>query len=214
MLLSDLEFGSYLTYTPKPQTEDSKKAKNLLLSIKFDTIRSESGVPTSKFIIDRLMESLEKLPFKDYFGSSTSLVPVPKSSLMQEGSLWVPEKYAEELSRNGKGVVFPCLKRVSAVAKAAFSQPENRPKATEHYNSIKVKSIMHVPREIVLIDDVVTRGATLLGCASRLKQAYPDVRIRGFAIVRTISDPSLFNKIADPCIGKITLNGDDTIRSP
>lgn len=40
---------------------------------------------------------------------------------------------------------------------------------------------------LVLVDDVVTRGATLLACASRLMEAYPSIPVTGFAVARTMS---------------------------
>lgn len=45
------------------------------------------------------------------------------------------------------------------------------------------------------MDDVVTRGATLLGCATLLLRVLPSIAIRAFAAVRTMSgleiDPML-----------------------
>jgi gamma-glutamylcysteine synthetase len=68
--------------------------------------------------------------------------------------------------------------------------------------------------EIVLVDDVVTRGATLLGAANRLTEAFPNVRIRAFAAMRTMTPPLVFRAINDPCIGTIELRGIDTFRRP
>ena len=59
--------------------------------------------------------------------------------------------------------------------------------------------------EIVLVDDVVTTGAALLGSANRLFESYGDTPIRGFAAMRTMSDPSQFNEAIDPVLGSITL---------
>lgn len=59
------------------------------------------------------------------------------------------------------------------------------------------------PVEILLIDDFITRGATSIGAANRLSDAYPNANIRVLVIMKTISNPEKFNKIYDPCIGKI-----------
>ena len=68
--------------------------------------------------------------------------------------------------------------------------------------------------EILLIDDVVTRGATLLGVANKLADAFPNARIHGFAALRTISDPNQFIRINDSCVGKIKLIDNETYRDP
>lgn len=78
----------------------------------------------------------------------------------------------------------------------------------EHYNSLGVQKILAEPKEILVIDDIVTRGSTLLGSANRLAGAFSDAKIRGFALMRTISDLNEFEKIVCPCVGKITLRDD------
>jgi phosphoribosylpyrophosphate synthetase len=70
------------------------------------------------------------------------------------------------------------------------------------------------PKEILLVDDVVTRGATIVGAANKLHDAFPGARIRAFAAMRTISPPQTFSQIVCPCVGKIMLNGQDTRRRP
>lgn len=52
---------------------------------------------------------------------------------------------------------------------------------------MKVKKTLFEPDEILLVDDVVTRGATLLGAANKLVDAYPNARISTFAAIRTIN---------------------------
>lgn len=37
---------------------------------------------------------------------------------------------------------------------------------------------------IIIVDDVVTRGATIMGAAARLREAFPNARIRAFTIAR------------------------------
>jgi hypothetical protein len=64
------------------------------------------------------------------------------------------------------------------------------------------------------VDDIITRGATTLGGASRLHEAFPKARIRAFAAMRTMTPPSEFKGITDSCVGVITLMGIDTYRRP
>jgi predicted amidophosphoribosyltransferase len=168
----------------------------------------------SQIVAEKIKKDINQLPFKHFFSSDVFLVPVPKSSLIQTNTLWVPEKIANALSKQGLGDCYPCLKRIKPVQKAAFAAPANRPKAIDHYNSIECKPLVHRPKEIVLIDDVITRGCTLLGCASRLNKVFPDIPIKGFAVLRTMSNPIDLNEITDPCVGKITLSQGETLRKP
>ena len=214
MLLSELIFRTYLTYTPRGTSAIAKQAQQDMLAIKNEKMHRELKIPASEFFVNMIKENLKDLPFKHFFGEDVHLTPVPKSALMRPGTLWVSQKIAEELSKHGLGMVLPCLERLHAVPKSATSQSENRPKAIDHYNTIRVKTTVQRPTKIVLIDDVVTRGATLLGCASLLKEAFPGASIFGFAIVRTMSEEGSFKQIMDPCIGTIELRNSNTFRNP
>ena len=59
--------------------------------------------------------------------------------------------------------------------------------------------------EIVLVDDVITTGATILGAANRVKLSFPHARIRGFAALRSVSDVNQFSQLVDPRMGFVTL---------
>ena len=57
-------------------------------------------------------------------------------------------------------------------------------------------------------------SSSSLGVAARIKEAYPDLPVHGFAAMRAISDPADFRNILDPRRGRITLRGDQTHRHP
>lgn len=215
MLLSKLEFGSYLTYSPRGQSETAVRSRYWK-----DCLKNEKSVESppkfmSQLVAERMKESINQMPFNHFFSQNVSLVPIPKSSLMQPNTLWASEKIAYALSKQAFGNFYPCLKRIKPVQKAAYAVPSNkRPKAIDHYNSVECQQLVHRPKEIVLIDDIITRGSTLLGCASRVKEIFPEVPIRAFAVIRTISIHDNFTKIEDPCVGKITLSNNDTFREP
>jgi hypothetical protein len=155
------------------------------------------------------------LPFADFFKSDPMSVPIPKSSLMRPETLWVPERLAKALVRNGLGKgLNECLERAIPLRKSATSLAWDRPKAFEHYNSMEVQLVSPQPKEILLVDDVVKRGATFVGAANRLKVTFPRARIRAFAAMQTISSPEEFKGIIDPCMGNITLDGQETTRRP
>ena len=135
---------------------------------------------------------------------------------MQPGTLWVPNRLATALVGCGLGKeVAQILKRVKAVPKSAWSTPEERPPPIEHYNSIEVQKLLTEPSDILLIDDIITRGATLLGAASRLAEVFPHTNIRAFAVMRTITNAVEFSKVYYPVVGKILLRPTgDTLRRP
>ena len=214
MLLSELEFGSYLTYSPRGESEISKRSRNIMNILKSEGNFGNPPKFMSQVVAERMKSSNDQMPFKHFFNQNVSLVPVPKSSLMQPSTLWVSEKIAKALSKQAFGDFYPCLKRRKSLQKAAYAVPSNRPKAIDHYNSVECQQLVHRPKEIVLIDDIITRGSTLLGCASRLKEIFSDVPIRAFAVIRTISDPNDLTMIDDPCVGTITLSNNDTFREP
>lgn len=70
------------------------------------------------------------------------------------------------------------------------------------------------PRQIVVVDDVVTKGATLLAAASRVKEAFPTAEVRVFGLVRTMGLQPDIERIVDPCVGEIRLDGIDVQRTP
>jgi len=79
---------------------------------------------------------------------------------------------------------------------------------------MRVRELLFEPKEIVVVDDVVTRGSTFLGGVNRLAEAFPHAKIRAFAVMRSIYDPVDFTNIVDPCKGKITMHFDIPQRTP
>ena len=69
--------------------------------------------------------------------------------------------------------------------------------------------------KILVVDDVVTRGSTLLACASLLAARFPEAEIRAFAVVRSVSNPQEFVGMLQPVAGAISLRPQgDTLRRP
>jgi len=213
MRLTQLQFGSLLSYCPRGDSPELQLSKDVMRALKLDKFVEDPLVLMSRWVAQTIQQNISSLPFASFFQPDTILVPTPKSSLMQPNTLWVPERIATALVEAGLGKeVVPCLVRVKSVSKAALSPPQERPTAAEHYGSMSVQKRLSQPGEIVLVDDIVTRGATLLGAANRLADVFPQTRIRAFAAIRTISNPDEFSKVYDPCTGTITLRalGDTT----
>jgi hypothetical protein len=215
MLLSDVEFGAFLAYSPHGLTESARESRSWCRALKEESYVRKPPRPMSQFVVERLVARLPETPLSVLFGPTITLIPVPRSALANPGDLWVPSLLAQALVRAGLGVdVLPCLRRQHAVRKSATARPGERARPLEHFESLRVDRTLLEPDELLLIDDVVTRGATLLGAASRLHEAFPRARIRAFAVVRTISNPEEFVGMLAPVIGRISLRAGNAFREP
>lgn len=216
MRLSQLQFGALLSYCPRGDSNEILHSKNVMLALKGDRFVGNPPILMSQWIAQTIRNQGTNLPFFSFFHPDTILIPTPKSSLMQPGTLWVPERIATALVSVGLGKeVAPCLVRRKPVPKSASSPSSERPTPAVHYDSLTVQGRLSEPKDIVLVDDIVTRGSTLLGAANRLAEIFPGTCIRAFAAMRTISNPDDFIQVTDPCIGTIELRASgDTLRRP
>ena len=218
MRLNQLEFGSLLSYCPRGgSSEEIQRSRQIMRIIKNDSFVEDPPVLMSNWISSTMERRRSELPFGSFFRTNSVLVPLPRSSLLQPDSLWVPERIANALVKRGFGErVMPCLARTRAVRKSATSQANQRPTPTEHFASLTVQGKLELAEDIVLIDDIVTRGHMIIGAANRLLEAFPSARIHAFAAMRTISDWTDFSHIYDPLIGRIEYREayDDCLRRP
>jgi len=214
-LLSKITFGSFLVYAPRGTSELSNKAKQFVRALKEERL---IGVPLqspSAYAARRLAEERRNGALEELFGTSPLLVPVPRSSLTVEGGIWPAYNIASALIGQGIGAtVLPCLQRVKAVPKSAFAASRSRPKPLDHYESIAAVKMVTDREYLCLVDDVVTKGATLLATASRLQEAYPRAKIVAFALIRTLGFVEDIDRIVEPAFGTITLRGDEALREP
>jgi adenine/guanine phosphoribosyltransferase-like PRPP-binding protein len=67
---------------------------------------------------------------------------------------------------------------------------------------------------VTIVDDVVTKGSTLLAAASHVKSVLPGTEVRAFALVRTRGLVDEIESIIDPCVGIIARAGNDARRDP
>jgi hypothetical protein len=208
-----LEFASLLSYPPRPeevaepQRDEARGARNLLLQLKEGRLVGsppESVATRIARLLGSTSASVRELTL--FLPPSATLVPVPKSALRTKDGLWVPDDLARELVRFGRGRrVAPLLERTEPIPKAAHSLSTERPTALLNYHTLAVHRDLDTPSEFVLVDDVITAGATLLGSANRLYEAYPEVPVRAFAAARTLTDAGRFRTTVDPVIGEIVL---------
>lgn len=208
MKLSTIQFGSLWAYSPRGSTLDERRSRTMVYNLKQD-IKRQDGLLMSEYVANGIKNDLKKLPFADFFNARPIIIPTPNSSLTKANTLWVSQHLATAFVKYGLGEqVSSCLHRTKSIRKSHTSSNKDRPKAQEHYDSMSVQKELSEPTEILLVDDIITRGATLIGAANKLADAFPTANIRVFAIIKTISDSSHFNKIYDPCVGEITLRND------
>ncbi len=153
--------------------------------------------------------------FAAFFGGDVLLIPVPGNAPRRAGSVPVAEQLATAFIRCGLGTAaWPGLKRVFPVRKSATAPAFERPTVGNHYRSLAVECTDFNPQRILLLDDVVTKGRTLLAAASRVHHAFPGARIRAFALLRTMGLVPELARLVDPCVGQIRWRGGDAHRSP
>jgi hypothetical protein len=160
-------------------------------------------------------QARESSQLAGFFSGADVLVPVPGSTPHSAGHPWTAEHLALALVNEGLGgQIWPGLRRVRAVRKSATAAPGNRPTVDVHYESFDMELTAAAPEKILLIDDVVTKGRTLLAAASRVHEAFPRAQIRAFALVRTMGLTAGVAQLLDPCKGEIQWRGGDAHRCP
>ena len=214
-LPSKLAFSALLSYSTHPESPDQHTARNVMLDLKQGRRYQDPPISICQLIAKRLLDRVRDGEFPGFFGPEVTAVPVPSSSLKKPGSLSIPRDLAAALEEVGLvGEVLSLVERTVALPKSATSRAQDRPKAIDHYNSLEVITGLLPPTKLLMVDDVVTRGATLLGTAGRVRDAYPDVPILAFSAMRAISEPSEFRGLVDPVVGTITRRGAYTHREP
>ena len=206
-LLSSVPFAALLTYSPRGTSEVSVRSRRWR-----DAVKSARSPELERCAL-KLIELGGLEPF---FGPGVTLVPAPRSAPTRDhGALWPARLICEVLAAKGLGrEILPCLERTAAVPKSAFAAQGARPNPVVHFGSMAVASVLVPPERITVVDDVVTKGATLLAAASRLKEAFPSAEVRTFAILRTMGRVEKVERIVDPCQGTIDWDGSEAHRNP
>lgn len=69
------------------------------------------------------------------------------------------------------------------------------------------------PTRLLIVDDVITKGRTLLAAAWRLRESFPDVEIGAFALAHTVGRGRDIERLVDPLEGEICWTGADARRT-
>jgi predicted amidophosphoribosyltransferase len=207
-MLREIRFASCYVYTPG---YISAASRSLRTSVKKGNVRQ-----LLKRAIQLDAESPQASSFVRFFPAAAMLVPVPGSGRSAWGSATATERLALALLEQGlgRGIWFG-LRRVRTVRKSATAAPGARPTVKDHYATLTADGIDGPGRsDVVLIDDVVTKGRTLLAAALRLREALPTADVRAFALLRTLGYAFDIERYWGPCVGTIEWSGDDARRCP
>jgi hypothetical protein len=208
-VIEKIDFASSYVYSPAGLGEVCARSRRLCALLKAGDehflVRYANRVH---------QQASETTQLAGFFLAEDVLVPVPGSS-PGAGGLWVAADLAEALVGVGLGAgTWAGLRRIRAVRKSGTAPPGARPSVERHYESFSVDRPPRELRSVVLIDDVVTRGRTLLAAAARVRDVLPGARIRGFALLRTLGLAPDVRRLLNPCIGEIRWVRGDARRIP
>lgn len=199
-LLSSVEYASLFVYSPRGPSSTATTSREVCFDLKSDRNRMVERV------VGFMRDDTIAERFSRFLSRDVVLVPTPRSAPLVEGAHWPARRIAEELVSQDFGRrVLPCLERTHAVASSHRAQPGERPDVQAHYDSFRVAPELEQPHSITIIDDVLTRGDTLLAAASRVKEAYPNAEVRAFAVVRTMGLVPDIERMTEPTVGTLTL---------
>lgn len=71
---------------------------------------------------------------------------------------------------------------------------------------MRVTANLEAPPRIAVVDDVVTKGATLLAACSLIREAFPRSVVKGFALIRTLGLQPDVDQLILRCTGTVRLN--------
>jgi hypothetical protein len=205
-----LEFASCYVYSPIGVRDVSQRSRLLR-----EFLKSADAHFLQRYAERVRLEAEGRPEFSEFFGPDAVLVPVPGNARSDLQKPTVSEQLAVHLVAQGLGAaVWTGLKRIRAVPKSATAAAGDRPSLDVHYESFRVEPpAAHVSR-LVLLDDVVTKGRTLLAAAMRVRESCPHATVRGFALLRTMGRVPEVERLVEPCVGRIRLRGGDAQRTP
>lgn len=205
----EIPYGTLLTYVKKPTNDAERTAFMWRDLIKQDKAGEYDGKKTiaSKFIARHLAEHLDETGLEEILDGQSLAIPIPgRAPRKRDDSLWVPQRFARALTDVGLcSDMWSCLKRIRAVPKSSYSAPGERPTIKMHFDSFAIDEDevrLGDHGRIVLVDDFITKGATMLGAAKRVGEFFPHAEIVAFAPIRIVYN-HVFKDLVDPTIGRV-----------
>jgi predicted amidophosphoribosyltransferase len=215
-MIRAVRFASCYVYSPFGSCETSERSRLMCALLKAGDTRF-----IFKYAVRVRQQATDYSGLTGFFDAADILIPVPRSVPGNRDGMSVTQHLAEALVREGLGrCAWSGLRRVRAVRKSATAAPGKRPTVGKHYDSFAIECadllpiLSSGPGQIVLIDDVVTKGRTLLAAAARIHETFPHTPIRAFALLRTMGLIPEVNQLLDPCVGEIRWRAGDAHRNP
>jgi hypothetical protein len=182
-LRCSLSFASCYVYAPRGEGFTSAAARLLCQRVKASDPR---WLPRYAGQVAELCARERERPFASLFARDAWLVPVPGCA-PASAKPTAACQLAVALHELGLGCdVWLGITRRTAVTRSATAQLGARPTVRQHYESFAISAASRPPARIVLVDDVITKGRTLLAAAARLRGAFPHADVRAFAMVRSL----------------------------
>jgi hypothetical protein len=207
--LRELAFASCYSYSPRGKGWLAKASRQICERVK--TI-DPHWLPHYAGIV--FQASRRDPQLAALFARGAVLVPVPGSNATDDLP-WAALRLATALSQVGLALpVWVGLRRQYTVRKSACAPSALRPSVSQHYESFSVVPVRSPVYRIVLIDDVVTKGRTLLAAAARLRAELPFADIQAFALLRTQGFVERLEQLNCWCHGVIRWSGGDARREP
>jgi predicted amidophosphoribosyltransferase len=204
-----LQYFAPFCYSPRGTSTVASRSRQLRDAVK----RSDSSTLTQ---LAEHTVVIAKLLAPEFLEGDFALIPAPAHLPYRTlGPPTPAEVLCRALHRAGVGtIVWPALYRRTAIAKSAWSRPASRPDFLEHFASLRLNSLTPPTRHLLLVDDFVTRGRTLLAAAAVLHRAFPRAHIRALPLIRTEGISSDIDAIATPVTGIVRYVAGDALRSP
>ncbi len=204
----DLRYGSLLGYAPRGTSAAAKESRALCYAVKQLGVLGSPPEPAVDVLIGRFASTLATLG--ELLGPEVALVPCPPSApsdtSVQTASSSAPQRICRALVRNALcAELLPCLERTEAVRKSAFAAPGERLSVERHLETMRISELPVRPKRVTIVDDVVTKGTTLLAAAALLRRVLPDADIAAFALLRTIPVGARIERVVDPVVGRIIM---------
>jgi predicted amidophosphoribosyltransferase len=163
-MMRGLIFASCYVYSPAGSSAVCERSRLLRSVLKEGDTRF-----MSKYALRVHQQAEVSTQLAGFFRANDMLVPVPGSRPRSAVASWVAADLADALSSEGLGgTAWLGLRRIYAVRKSATAAAGARPTVALHYRSFLVARPPAIPESVVLIDDVVTKGRTLLAAVQRL----------------------------------------------